>query len=192
MIRTLLIVILALAQQGCWLRRPQPALRPSLNPRPFPVPESARRPPEPILDPPAAEAETLDASQIPLPQIAEIQFPPRPRRRGEAAAGKKKPAAPAVQPVPAPATVPRLGEVLSPEIRANYERDFTVHVARAQDVILQASGKNLDSGQEQTIARIQNFLAQAASLRESGELSNAVEIARRASLLAEDLARTWR
>jgi hypothetical protein len=50
----------------------------------------------------------------------------------------------------------------------------------------------LDSAQEQTVERIQSFLAQAASLRENGDLSNAVEIARRASLLAEDLVRTFR
>lgn len=190
--RKLLLVILALALHGCWLRRsPSPAATPVLNPRPFPIPERATRQPDPILLPPEIAVAEEDPADIPIQEAPEILAPP-PRRRRNSEVSKKKPAAPQVQPVPAPATVPRLGEILSPEIRANYERDFTVHVARAQDVILQASGRNLDSAQEQTVERIQSFLAQAASLRENGDLSNAVEIARRASLLAEDLVRTFR
>lgn len=189
--RTVLIVILVLTQQGCWFRRAQNPPTPAVQPRPFPVPDkTAQKPADPILNPPTVAETEEDLTQIPIQETPGIDAPPPRRRRGDVA--KKKPAAPQVQPVPAPATVPRLGEILSPEIRANYERDFTVHVARAQDVITQASGKNLDSGQEQTIGRIQSFLAQAASLREAGDLSNAVEIARRASLLADDLVRTFR
>lgn len=184
-----MIAILGLAQTGCWFRRSQTPPPPALSPRPFPVPSKAEQKAEPILVPPVIETEEVeDPTQIPLQETPEIDAP-APRRR---TATKKKPAAPQVQPVPEPATVPRLGEILSPEIRANYERDFTVHVARAQDVILQASGRNLDSNQEQAVERIQSFLSQAASLRDNGDLSNAVEIARRAAVLAEDLARTFR
>jgi hypothetical protein len=187
--RTVLVVILALALESCWWKRAPAPPQPSVNPRPLTLPEPSPLP-EPILAPPTVAEGQGDPAQIPIQAAPEILAPAPRRRRGEVA--KKKPAAPQVQPVPAPATVPRLGEILSPEIRANYERDFTVHVARAQDVILQASGRKLDSGQEQTVARIQGFLAQAASLREGGDLSNAVELARRASLLAGDLARTFR
>lgn len=188
MSRYCLIAILALAQTGCWFRRAQAPPPPTVSPRPFPIPAKTEQKPEPILTPPAIEAEGDDPLQIPLQEMPEIDAP-APRRRN---AAKKKPAAPQVQPAPEPATVPRLGEILSPEIRANYERDFTAHVARAQDVILQASGRTLDSNQEQSVERIQSFLSQAATLREGGDLSNAVEIARRASVLAEDLARTFR
>jgi hypothetical protein len=186
----LLVAIFALVLEGCWLRRsPAPPPVSVTNPRQFSIPARPKDTPDPLFDLPVDSVGTLSAAV--LPDVPDVAFPGPPRRRGEGVA-QKKPAAPKLQPVPAPATVPRLGEILSPEIRANYERDFIAHVARAQDVINQAAGRNLDSIQEQTVERIRTFLSQAFDLRDRSDLSNGVEIARRASLLAEDLVRTFR
>lgn len=196
------ILLAMLGLQGCWLKRKdQTPVPPALTPKPLPPISGQGTLNDPVIEPPAdSTATTVSPGQIPIPPAPDVEAP-RPSRKKAGNGGtnssnptaQKKPAAPKAQPVPAPATVPRLGEILSPEVRASYERDYAAHVAKAQEVLTQAAGRNLDSNQEQTIERIRAFLLQADEIRYvRGELSNALEIARRASLLAEDLVRTFR
>lgn len=184
--------------QACWMGKfqkksvdPVPA---TTTPRPMPPITASAPPQDPVIDAPTVPVPAESPSEIQLPEAPQVTTPRPSARRGSenGASAQKKPAAPQAQPVPAPATVPRLGEILSPEIRASYERDYVAHVSRAQDMLTQAAGKNLDSNQEQTVDRIRTFLRQSQDLREGGDLTTAVEVARRAALLAEDLGRTFR
>jgi len=69
------------------------------------------------------------------------------------------------------------------------ETDFSRSVAQARSTLNQTGGRNLTSVQRQTAERIKTFLQQADQ-QKKGDLATAVQLARRAELLAQDLRKS--
>jgi len=187
--------VLWLSVGGCAAKKAVVAAPPA---RPA-QPAAKAFPPPPVSEQPAPEVELPPAPpQLAAPNVAENSLPktlppPRPavRRR------KKLPTAPVVagaEPAPVPATAappPQLTEIISAEQRQRYESEFSQGVGRANSVLALAASKHLSVSQQEATARIQTFLAQAISARPS-DLSTALQLARRADLLGQELLKTLR
>jgi hypothetical protein len=83
----------------------------------------------------------------------------------------------------------RLEEVLPEERRRQFETDFSRSLAQARSALNQTSGRRLTAAQRQTTERIRTFLQQAEQAKK-GDLATAVQLARRAELLANDLRKS--
>jgi hypothetical protein len=189
----LLTALLAVGLNGCWFARkatvaaPPPAPQPTLaKPAPAPPPEAKKEEPLTITEPPPALPPTV-LKAAPLP-VGEPPSPPKKR----AAKPKKKPVP--AEPEAAPAVVSqapptRLEAVLPDGRRREYETDFTRSVTEARAALDQAGARTLTSEQKQTVERIQTFLQQAEQAK-SGDLATALQLARRANLLAQDLRKS--
>jgi len=175
---------------------------------PPPAPVVAKEMPQPqIEDPPRMEAQIppIDLERIPRPAYPRIEPPraqPSPPRKppatpaaGGSSAGTPAPSPPVPEtetpPTPAPAT-PQLSEILTEDRRRQYETEFAGYVGRAKEVLNRASrGRRLSLRQQQTTLRIQTFLQQAEESKVK-DVVTAVELARRADLLAQDLLKSLR
>jgi hypothetical protein len=183
---------------GCF----QPHRKLVLPPR---APVVAKEIPQPQIEvPPRMEAQIppIDLERIPRPSYPPIQPPPAqpapaggrvlPRRPGGNPA--TTPPVPEVEtpvtPTPAPAT-PQLSEILTEDRRRQYETEFAGYVGRAKEVLNRASRGRLNIRQQQTTMRIQTFLQQAEESKVK-DVVTAVELARRADLLAQDLLKSLR
>jgi hypothetical protein len=82
-----------------------------------------------------------------------------------------------------------LREIISIEQRRQYEAEFSQSVVRAGAVLKQASTRTLDAGQQETSARIRTFISQANALRDE-DISTALQLARRADLLGQELLKS--
>jgi hypothetical protein len=82
--------------------------------------------------------------------------------------------------------VPQLGEILTGAQRRQVETELADHLARARDVLTRATRATLNSGQVETRERIRIFIQQAESARDR-DPATALQLARRADLLAQDL-----
>jgi len=186
----LLTAPLAIALSGCWFgKKPVVAALPlprqpiAMNPvlPPFPQPEEEEELPA-IQPTPAPDASKLE----PPPETQPAPPPKRPAR-------PKKPSPASETPVPAnsqpPSPPARLEEVLTEERRRQLETDFSRSVAQARATLNQTSGRSLASVQRQTAERIRTFLQQAEQAKK-GDLATAVQLARRAELLAQDLRKS--
>jgi hypothetical protein len=186
----LLTAPLAIALSGCWFgKKPVVAAMP-LPPQPISM--------NPVLPPapqPGEDEEELPAIQpAPVPDATKLEPPPEPAppAKRPPRPTKPSPASPEA-PVPAvtqpPAKPPRLEEVLTEERRRQFETDFSRSVAQARAALNQTSGRSLSSVQRQTAERIRTFLQQAEQAKK-GDLATAVQLARRAELLAQDLRKS--
>jgi hypothetical protein len=197
----LLTPALAIGMTGCWFGK-----KVAVAPQPLPPQPAAANPAPPPQAPPAGLAEALPIIQpapLPSPEATKIEATPEiqpvpPKKRP--AQAKKRPAPPAASPDPeqAPAIIPpsqptnppaKLAEVLTDDRRRQYESDFTRSTARARVTLSQTTGRNLTAAQKQTVERIRTFLQQAEQAK-SGDLATAVQLARRADLLAQDLRKS--
>jgi uracil phosphoribosyltransferase len=95
------------------------------------------------------------------------------------------PPPPAVPVEPAPAA-PRLSQIFTAEQLREYNRTLEDSLDRVRKVLGTVASKNLNSEQTQVVQRIQTFQKQAEQAREQ-DLVTAVNLARRADLLAQDL-----
>ena len=127
---------------------------------------------------------------VPAPQPGGIQPPPAP---APAPAPKKtpppKPAARSNTPPAAPVPPPQIQEIISGEQRRQYESEFSESVARADTALKRASARTLDASQRNTADRIRTFLEQANSARDN-DISTALQLARRADLLGQELLKS--
>jgi outer membrane biosynthesis protein TonB len=195
---------LALAAQmaffagGCSIfRRPRHA--PPPPPVAQPVPDQtppAPAPSEPVVVPPEVPPPVIEAPRqeppvVPPPPPVVPEAPkPKPRRKtvrrpAEPAPppAEPKPEAPAVPPAPPP----RLGEVLTAEQRRDLAAQLEANVAEARRILAALAGRPQTRAQRDTAARVRAFLAQALEMSDS-DIGTAVELSRRALLLARDLA----
>jgi type IV secretory pathway VirB10-like protein len=125
---------------------------------------------------------------------------PQPAKPASPAAKKKtfpppaapRPPQPAEQPQarPSPPPPPQLGEILSADRRRQYEAEYAQSLARARSALQQASGKSLTSAQRETVERIQTFIQQAEESK-AKDLATAVQLARRADVLGQDLLKDF-
>jgi hypothetical protein len=99
---------------------------------------------------------------------------------------------PTATPPPAPVpTAPQLSEILTDDRRRQYEADFMGSVTRAKAVLSRAAGRNLSTHQKEAVQRINTFLQQAEESK-GRDLATALQFARRADLLGEDLQKSLR
>jgi len=163
---------------------PPPPIRPAPVPMEEPVPVDKGQPPAALPQPPVPSA----MEQLPPPPK-----PPR-QRRASPRPAPPKPEEALAPPAPAgtaPAPDIRLGEVLPGGVAAQYERQLAADAAAAREVLAQARGRRLSREQNDLAGRIRNFLEQAERIRQR-DLASAAALARRAALLAGELARTLR
>ncbi|MGD0497424.1 MAG: hypothetical protein ABSC23_03205 [Bryobacteraceae bacterium] len=122
----------------------------------------------------------------PPPQPAAAK--PEPAPAPKAASPVPPPQAPA-RPVQPESPPPQLGEVLSDDQRRQYDGDFARSVAQARAALRGTAGRTLTPAQRETVGRIQTFLQQAEESR-AKDLVTALQLARRAELLAQDLLKS--
>ena len=185
----LLTLIAGLACTGCFGTAKKPAKRfvPPPAPRANAVPTAKPFTAEMMAIPPDAEPESVEFASV-VPVQLPMPLVPKPVQR-PAARITPPPAAPApVIPTP-PAPGPQLGELLSPGDRKQAEIDFLAMVQRARGSLERTEKRPLTAGQRDTVERIRVFLTQAEN-EKNRDIATAVQLARRADLLGQDLLRS--
>lgn len=92
------------------------------------------------------------------------------------------------EPAPAPAPVPTLGPVLSQQEREQFEQELSRSTSRTQRLLAGLRKRSLTAQQQGAVNRVTALLSQAEELRAS-DLQTARNLAERAELLVNDLAR---
>lgn len=167
---------------GCWFKKKAaPAVVVSKPPvRPLVLPQ---KPPPPAIAEPAVEI----AGPPELPSLTfpsgepKVAPPPKPRRRPAHAAAQ----GPAAQPESAE-PVPQLKPVLTAAERERLSAEYEIRRKRAEAVLARFGTRSLSSQQLETVQRVRSFLRQAEEQFEQ-DLATAVQLIRRADLLAADL-----
>jgi outer membrane biosynthesis protein TonB len=174
---------------------------------PIPVPD----PPRPIAPAKASSTPTKPSSELPPPPpiqtktpdlkpevtqvIAEQPVPPKPKPKKKVVTKKTRPpvlaSPPPTETLPAtdPASVPKLGELISEDQRAGYLRACDAGLARARQALNQLKGVSLTHEQTEAVERIRTFIDQAEQARQS-DPRTARQLADRADLLSRDLVRS--
>jgi hypothetical protein len=84
--------------------------------------------------------------------------------------------------------MPQLAEILTVDKRRQYQTEYAQQVSRSNAALKQAGSHNLSGAQRETATRIRTFLNQAEAARYS-DLATAVQLSRRADLLAQELVK---
>ena len=159
----------------------------AFNPPPLAAKAPTPIPPLPKIAPPevvAFEPVVYDFPRQtdPSSQFPELTPPPRPPR---------PPVANVPKPQPAPNEAPslpalRLSEILTPEEARRNSQELDQYTDSAKKRLTRVAGKTLTPEQKDIAERVQTYLTQAEQAREQ-DLVTAVNLARRADLLAKDL-----
>jgi hypothetical protein len=110
--------------------------------------------------------------------------PPRPRAPRAPVANNPKPI-----PLPAenpPVAAPKLAQILTPEESRRNNQELEQYTDRVRRALATVAGKNLTADQKDIAERVKTYLLQAEQARDK-DLVTAVNLARRADLLATDL-----
>jgi hypothetical protein len=178
-----LLLVLSLGSTSCWFRKPPRAfVPPPARPKPVIVASPPEMPAAPEID---ANATATLPSEVPgsiMPPAPPPSSPPA-RRPATAAAPRTTPP-PAPQPEPPP--LPRLGQIFTAAQLREYNQTLDQSLERVRRALAIAAGKNLNADQSEIVNRIRTFQKQAEQAREQ-DLVTAVNLARRADLLARDL-----
>lgn len=195
--RWVALLAMTISLSGCWFKK-KPTIVPVITPRPEPKQEPTPAPPPkqepqppPVVEPakPTPQPEQQTPAEKPSPA------PSAPKRRRPA---PQTPPPTQQQPPPqeAPATtnppavpIPQLGELLTPEKRKQYEDECEQRLRRARAVLAQTAGRTLTPSQSESAGRIRSFIRQAEELR-GRDIATALQLARRADLLGQDLSQT--
>jgi len=195
LLATAALALALLLAPGChpvWKKKPR-----QLPPTPIPQAKPRKSVEVQTPTPPEIDAPEDPAAEAPPPSIEElgtIQVPPPPRPRATKRGNRAKQHAIAEEPAaevppaetPPPAPQPRLGEMLTPEELREHAISFDRSLRESRSMLAQILKHKLTTDQSQSVARIQTFLRQAEEARRS-DLVAAVNLARRAELLAKDL-----
>jgi hypothetical protein len=186
--------LLSLALAGCFTpARKKVVLRPFTPPPAQPAPVF-RDPTVPDPDPPYILVDltdpyaTLPEEALTLPPPPAVRRPPvrRPTARPNEAQAEGS-AAPSAQPTP----VPQLAEILPDDQRRQIESDLNLKLDGARSAVNTASRRRITADQRNTLSRIRTFIQQAESARAT-DIATALQLARRADLLGQDLLRSLR
>ena len=177
-----IIFALSLGSSSCWFSKPK------RNVRVFVPPPAKPRPPIATEVPEVSAPGGIDAkyeSELPpedgaLPVIAPPPAPVKPRPPAPRVATPVPP--PPVEPTP----VPRLGQIFTAEQLREYRRNLDESLDRVRRALVSVTGKPLNRDLTEMVGRIQTFQRQAEQARDT-DLVTAVNLARRADLLAQDL-----
>jgi len=177
---------LAIFLSGCW-PHPAPSAFTPPPPRAEPMPAAV-----PVLaDPPliAAAVDLGDQASGPdiIPNgVPEAPPPVAPKPTPPRNAVHVNPPKPAPVPPADPQPAPRIGQLLSPDQVREYNRTLDESLDRVRRAIASLQRKNLTAEQMDILNRVQFFERQAEQTREQ-DLGIAVQLARRADVLAKDL-----
>ena len=163
--------------------------------RPFRPPPIAAKP-APILLPVVMELPAdslwnfhLEAS-LPATPVMPNLAPPRvtvpPKRLPVSAAAPKVVPTPPTDPQPEPTPVPKLGQVFTAEQVRDYNKSYEDSLAGVRRSVTAIERKILSAEQAQMLESVRAFQKQAEQAHEQ-DLLTAVNLARRADLLAKDL-----
>jgi len=114
------------------------------------------------------------------------RFPPLPAPR------PPRPVANIPKPTPSPSENPpsapalRLAQILTPEESRRNTQELEQYTESVKRILVRVKGRNLTAEQKDIAERVQTYLTQAEQAREQ-DLVTAVNLARRADLLAKDL-----
>ena len=159
----------------------------AFNPPPLAAKAPPPIPPVPTIAPPQEVAFQPVVYDFPRQTDPSSQFPeppPPPRTPRPPVANVPKP-----QPVPIETpSVPalRLSQILTPEELRRNTQDLEKYTESVKNRLARVAGKNLTPEQKDIAERVQTYLTQAEQAREQ-DLVTAVNLARRADLLAKDL-----
>jgi hypothetical protein len=192
----LAVLILVLGPGGCGPHR-----RPFVMPN-APLQAAAKPLPEvTIVAPPEIET-PVPIVEIPGPRLSAAEDPstvkaPQDKRPQQAHVPGGQATPPETEPVIPPpvaptAPAPRLGEILTDSRRREYEADFNRYMDGARAALKRASPLRLSDSQRLTMTRIKTFLEQAETSRRARDLATALQLARRADLLGQDLLKSLR
>jgi hypothetical protein len=146
-------------------------------PEPIPPPEIAS-PPEVAFEPVVYDfpRQTDPSSRFPEP--------PPPRAPRAPVANVPKPPPVPIENPPTPA--PKLAQILTPEEFRRNTQELEQYTERVNKILATVAGKTLSQVQRDIAERVRTYLTQAEQAREQ-DLVTAVNLARRADLLAKDL-----
>jgi hypothetical protein len=155
------------------------------TPPPLVAKAPAPIPPVPEIAPPPEVAFEPAVYDFPRQTDPSLRFPelPPPRPTRPPAANIPKPQPPPENP---PVAAPKLAQILTPEESRRNTQELEQYVESVKRALTKLTGKNLNAEQRDTARLIQTFLTQAEQAREQ-DLVTAVNLARRADLLAKDL-----
>ena len=147
------------------------------------APESIPPAPE-IASPPQVAFEPV-VFDLPRQTDPGSQFPPPPPAR------TPRPVANIPKPQPAPNETPsapalRLSQILTPEESRRNAQEFSNYTESVKSSLAKVAGKSLSPELKDIAERVQTYLTQAEQAREQDPVT-AVNLARRADLLAKDL-----
>jgi hypothetical protein len=191
--------VLSMGLGGCFTKRRQFAMPPGLTAAAKPAPQPrSETPPDiqtslPQIDIPPFVLEKPKPIEAqapkPVPTRRPSQTPstPTPTTPGTTTEGETQPTTP-TPPVPA---APQLSEILPEDRRKQYEADFAACVSRARSAVSTASNRRLTNHNQETVKRILTFLQQAEDSKVR-DLATALQLARRADLLGQDLLKSLR
>ena len=146
-------------------------------PEPVPLAPEIASPPELAFEPVVYDfpRQTDPGSRFPVPPPAR---PPRP------VANIPKPQPPPSETPSAPAL--RLSQILTPEESRRNTQELEKYTESVKSSLAKVAGKNLTPELKDIAERVQTYLSQAEQARDQ-DLVTAVNLARRADLLAKDL-----
>jgi hypothetical protein len=172
----------ALGTSGCIFHKPPRAFTPPYAaprpPAPLPPPALIGPPPEVAFEPALYDFPRQTDPSSRFPELP----PPRPPRAPVATAPKPLPA-PVEGP---PAQPPKLAQILTPEESRRNTQELEQYLGNVKRALSTVQGKNLTPEQRDIAKLVETFLKQAEQAREQ-DLVTAVNLARRADLLAKDL-----
>lgn len=175
----------ALATSGCLFeskKKPRPFIPPAVTPAPViqkPVPMVDSAPELTILVPPVYQPpESGNPNLAPPPKPS-----PPPRRPIPATPTPAKPI-PAPEPPPAG---PRITQLFSPQELSDYTRSYDDSMGRVERAVNDLLKKPLSRTDRDTVDQIRSFATQAKQSHDQGDLLTAVNLAKRADVLASDL-----
>ena len=192
---TVLWFILLLLLTGCNLfqRQRQPKVPPPPTPAPMKTTTEVLPPPKPkAMDyplPPKLEPESRTLAMTRPPLEPQIVIGPPPKAPATREPVKQEPREVAEQPAPAP--VPQLTQLLTPEEERRYNEEIDGDLSRVRKNLEMLTGRSLNDEQQRILDRINAFVKQTLDRRKN-DLVTAKALAQRADLLARDLERTTR
>ncbi len=125
----------------------------------------------------------------PAPAPAPAATTPAPAKPAPTRRLPKKPATSAVKPPTPPPPPAPLSVLLPPATNRQYLRELDQLLTSARATVARASRQPLNPAQRETLERMQSFVSQAAATRDN-DPATALQLARRADLLGQDLLRT--
>jgi len=177
-----LLLALSLGSTSCWFHKSARVFVPPPAPqKPVIVAAPPEVPAAPEID---AESTATLPSELPSTMPSTPPPPPAPARRPATAAAPRATPPPAPQPETPP--LPKLGQIFTAAQLREYNQTLDQSLETVRRVLAVAAGKNLNADQSEIVNRIRTFQRQAEQAREQ-DLVTAVNLARRADLLARDL-----